>query len=89
MRMGSSSYPGIPFGRQGLTSELKSRQNQSIRAKGHEPPVPFVVDPVRPKSVVAISEPVLRKPLYFIAGLVVLVAAAGLFIVLRATRKIS
>ena len=86
MKMGDSSYPGVPFGYQ-QSPEFKDRQNPSARTKIYDLPVPFVEDTIPEKSILAESKPVLQKTLYLIAGLAVLVIAVGLFIVLRAARK--
>jgi len=86
---GFSSYPGVPFGYEEFVVESVNEpehilpvQDQNIAS-----PTSAVVAPVSEESVLAESEPVLQKPLYFVAGLSVLIIAVGLFIVFRAARR--
>ena len=92
LRMGASSYPGVPFGYQELVVEFDSdsegETNEPV-VEVHDITLP---QPAVPKlasrpSVLAENESTLQKSLYVIAGLVVLVVAVGLFIVLKAARK--
>lgn len=86
---GFSSYPGVPFGYQEFVVESVNEaehilpvQDQNIAS-----PMSAAVAPVSEEAVLAESEPVLQKLLYFIVGLAVLIIAVGLFIVFRSVRK--
>lgn len=94
LRMGAASYPGVPLAYQELVVEFDSDSNSefnepAIDIQDTPPPQPIAVKakPIPEPSVSAETEPTLKKPLYLIAGLAVLIIAVGLFIAVRAARK--
>jgi len=86
---GYSSYPGVPFGYQEFVVESVNEPEQilPVQDQNTASPSSAAVAPVSEESVLAESKPVLQKPLFFIAGLAVLIIAVGLFIVFRAARR--
>ena len=93
---GFSSYPGVPFGYQEFVVESVNEPVRKdsigehilpVQDQNTASPASAAVAPVSEESVLAESEPVLQKPLYFIAGLAVFIIAVGLFIVFRAARR--
>jgi hypothetical protein len=91
---GSSSYPGVPFGYQQLEVEPEPAANAPIEHPESKPrPDPGLGKPAPHTSGGSApaphrgAGPAWQKPLYFIAGLTVLIIAVGLFIVFRAARR--
>jgi len=84
------SIPDLPFGYPKLMVEFDSN-SQTKQAYADIPNVPLpqagVVEPASEASVPSEGELALRKSLYLIAGLAVLIIAAGLFIAFRAARR--
>lgn len=92
LRMGASSYPGVPLEYQELVVEFDSDSNSESNEPAidiQDAPLPELVEgaPASEPPVSVESEPTLRKPLYLIAGLAILIIAVGLFIAARAARK--
>jgi hypothetical protein len=86
---GYSSYPGVPFGYREFVVESVNEAEQILPVQDQNTALPTsaAVAPVSEEAVLAESEPVLQKPLFFIVGLAVLIVAVGLFIVFRSARK--
>jgi len=86
---GFPSYPGVPFGYQEFVigTESVNEPEQILPAPAQNTASPAAAESVSDESVLAESKPVLQKPLFFIAGLAVLIIAVGLFIVFRAARR--
>jgi hypothetical protein len=86
---GISSYPGVPFGYQEFVVESVNEAEQILPAQVQNTvsPPSAAAESVPEESVLAESKPVLQKPLFFIAGLTVLIIAVGLFIVFRSARR--
>jgi hypothetical protein len=84
------SIPDLPFGYPKLVVEFDSN-SQTQEAYADVPNVPLpqavVVEPASEPATLPEGESALQKSLYFIAGLAVLIIAAGLFITFRAARR--
>ena len=84
------SIPDLPFGYPKLVVEFDSN-SQTQQAYTDIPNVPLpqagVVEPASEASVPPEDKSALQRSLYFVAGLAVLIIAAGLFIAFRAARR--
>jgi len=91
MRKESPSHSNVPFGYQEFVVESVSVNNaqQMLPAQAKKTALPpsAAASSISEESVLAENESTIKKPLYFIAGLTVLIIIAGLFILLRAARR--
>ena len=92
LRMGASSYPGVPFGYQELVVDFDGDSNSETNELEIEPddipsPESGAVEPLQELLVSAEAEGGLQKPLYIIVGLAILIVGLGLFIILKAAMR--
>jgi len=101
VRRGYYSYPGEPSGYRELVADDESRlfatgedepvpetqQEPAVQAPSRRSPAENATSPSAVDSILAKEDSALKKPLYLIAGLTVLVIAGGLLIVVRQGRK--
>ncbi|MHC4737408.1 MAG: hypothetical protein ACYS9Y_00740 [Planctomycetota bacterium] len=89
LRMGASSYPGVPFGYQELVVDFDGDSNSDT----NEPEIDAdeiatsessAVEPLQEPLVSEEAEGGLQKPFYIILGLGILILGVGLFIILKA-----
>jgi len=89
LRMGASSYPGVPFGYQELVVDFDDDSNSEtneleIDAEDIASPESGAVEPLQEPLVSGEADGDLEKPLYIIVGLAILILGVGVFIILKA-----
>jgi len=89
LRMGASSYPGVPFGYQELVVSFDDDSNSEpnepeIDANEIVTPESRFDEPLQEQLAASEAERGIEKPLYIIAVLGILVLGVGFFIILKA-----